>query len=365
PTTTTTSTTSTTAPGETATEDAETTTTTASTVPPDVDTTDREENAADQEVVLPETDDDGVVVQRHRLGPAMLKGDALASANARIDPTSGQWYVDFELTGAGTPLFDQAAAACFGRTPQCPTGQLGIELDGDVVSTPVVNQANFGGSGVIEGGFSEREAKDLALVLRYGALPVQLEQQTVRTVSATLGEDSLRAGLIAGALGSALVIVYMLLYYRVLGLVVIIGLAIGFALQWSIISWLGETQGLALSLAGVTGIVVGVGMTVDTYVVYFERLKDDLRAGRTVRSAVDRSFKRAFRTIMIANTSALIGAAVLYMLTVGPVRGFAFFLGLVTVLDIVVAWFFTRPAVAMLAASPRVQRSRFIGGTGS
>jgi preprotein translocase subunit SecD len=234
-----------------------------------------------------------------------------------------------------------------------------------VISAPVIQEAEFRGTAIISGDFTEREARDLALVLRFGALPVQLEQQTVRTVSATLGEDSLRAGLVAGLIGGALVVLYMLFYYRMLGMVVIVGLAVWFALQWSIISWLGETQGLALSLAGVTGIVVAIGMTVDTYVVYFERLKDDLRAGRTMRSAVDRSFKRAFRTIMIANTSALIGAAVLYWLTVGPVRGFAFFLGLATVLDIVVAWLFTRPAVAIIARAPWVQKSSFVGGAGA
>lgn len=338
-----------------------TTTTTASTVPPDVETTDREDNAAEDEVVLPELDDDGNEVQRYQLGPAELLGNAVDSAQARIEPTSGQWYVELDLTSAGSPEFDRVAAMCFSRQPECPTGQLAIELDGDVVSAPVIQSANFGGTARISGDFSEREAKDLALVLRFGALPVQLEQQTVRTVSATLGEDSLRAGLVAGLIGTALVLLYVLFYYRLLGLVVLLGLTIWFSLQWSIISYLGTTSGLALSLAGVTGIVVSVGVTVDSYIVYFERLKDEIRSGRTMRSSVDRGFKRAFRTILIADTSAFIGAATLYLLTVGPVRGFAFFLGLSTLLDVIVAWFFTRPLVATLAARRVFDSGRMIG----
>jgi preprotein translocase subunit SecD len=150
----------------------------------------------------------------------------------------------------------------------------------------------------------------------------------------------------------------MIFYYRALGLVVVFGLGVWAALLWSIISFLGRTSGLALSLAGVTGIIVSIGVTVDSYVVFFERLKDEVRAGRTVRASVDRGFKRAFRTILIADTSAFMGAAVLYLLTVGPVRGFAFFLGLSTLLDIVVAWFFTRPLVAVLSRRRTFTSSR-------
>ena len=361
-TTTSSTTTSTTAPGETASPDAEaTTTTTASTLPPDVETTERDENAADAEVILPELDDDGEVVQRYQLAPAAALGNIVDSASAKIQPQSGEWYVELNLTGEGSKTFDEVAATCSPPSQACPTGQLAIELDGDVISAPVIQQPEFGGTAVITGQFSEGEAKDLALVLRFGSLPVQLEQQTVRTVSATLGEDSLRAGLVAGLIGTALVLLYIVFYYRALGLVVFAGLLVWFSLQWSIISYLGVSSGLALSLAGVTGIVVSVGVTVDSYVVYFERLKDEIRAGRTVRSSVDRGFKRAFRTILIADTSAFIGAATLYWLTVGPVRGFAFFLGLSTLLDVVVSYFFTRPLVATLAARRAFDGSRFIG----
>ena len=353
-TTSTTSTTSTTAPGETATEEAEPTTTTT-TEPPE--TTDREENEADEEVVLPNEDGS----ERYLLGPAGAVGRAVSTARAAVTQT-GQWTVELEMTGDGIDSFNELAGRCFANDPSCPTRQVAIELDGVVQSAPEIQAGSYKRDEiVISGDFSEREARDLALVLRYGSLPVQLEQQTVRTVSATLGEDSLRAGLFAGAFGTALVLLYMVLYYRILGLVVIAGLAIWFSLQWTIISYLGVNNGLALSLSGVTGIVVSIGVTVDSYVVYFERLKDELHLGRTMRSAVDSAFKHSFRTVLIANTSAFMGAAILYFLTVGPVRGFAFFLGLSTLLDVLVSYWFKRPLVALLARWGLLQRSKFMG----
>jgi preprotein translocase subunit SecD len=227
-----------------------------------------------------------------------------------------------------------------------------------VVSAPTIQQASFQRDQIqISGSFTESEAKDLALVLRYGSLPVNLEPQTVQTVSPTLGSDSLRAGLAAGLLGLALVCLYMIFYYRALGLVVVMGLAVWSALLYSIIS----KMGVALSLSGVTGIVVSVGVTVDSYVVYFERLKDELRAGRTLRSSTERSFTRAFRTILAADISSFIGAALLFWLTVGPVRGFAFFLGLSTILDVVVSWFFTRPMVGVLSRNRLFTNARWFG----
>lgn len=330
--------------------------TTTTTAPPaDVPTTSREDNTADATVVLPYPEEDS----RLQLGAAALVGKAVKSAKATLQGV--QWVVDLTLRSAEAKTFDDFAARCVAQEPTCPTNRMAVELDGVVQSAPQFNAASFDGKVVISGNFSERTAKDLALVLRYGSLPVQLEQQNVRTVSATLGKDSLRAGLVAGAIGTGLVLLYMLLYYRVLGLVVIAGLAIWFALQWSIISYLGVSNGLALSLSGITGIVVSIGVTVDSYVVYFERLKDELHQGRTMRSAVDSAFKQSFRTVLIADTAALLSAAVLYLLTVGPVRGFAFFLGLSTVLDVVVAYFFKRPLVSLLARLGWLQRSKFVG----
>ena len=345
----------TTAPPATTTTVAGTATTTSTTVAPAaVSTTPRDENKPDQEVVLPEKDRKGKVVARYRLGPAELTGRAISSARANIEPTTGKWLVDFKLNGKGSKDFDALAAKHVGQ-------QVAIDLDGVVKSAPTIQQAEFNGQGQITGDFSEGEAKDLALVLRYGSLPVELERQSVQTVSATLGKDSLTAGIVAGVIGLALVALYMALYYRLLGIVVWIGLGVSGALMYSIVTWLGQTSGLALTLAGATGIIVSVGVTVDSYVVYFERLKDEVRAGKTVRSSVDRGFSRAYRTILAADTASFIGAVLLYLLTVGPVRGFAFFLGLSTLLDVVIAYFFTRPMVILLGRNRMFTEARWLG----
>ncbi|HSH23666.1 MAG TPA: protein translocase subunit SecD [Acidimicrobiales bacterium] len=324
-------------------------------------TTPREEDAADREVVLASELRDGTDVL-YRLGPAGSLGRDIAGAQAVLQPTSGEWAVLLEFTEEGITSFNRIADACFNAQPTCARGAVAIVLDGRVVSAPTVQNPTYQRDEVnITGDFKEASAKDLATVLRFGALPVQLEQESVSTVSATLGADSLRAGLLAGALGTALVLLYLILYYRALGLVVALGLCVWAALLWSVISYLGVSQGLALSLAGATGIIVSVGVTVDSYIVYFERLKDEMRAGRSLRSSVDRGFKRAFRTILAADFSAFLGAALLYWLTVGAVRGFAFFLGLSTVLDIVVAYFFTRPIVALLGRRQGFTTGRFLG----
>ncbi|MBW3611869.1 MAG: protein translocase subunit SecD, partial [Actinobacteria bacterium] len=324
------------------------------------------EDIPEAEVVLPGEAAEGSQPVLYRLGAAGAVGADIDDAQAVFDQTASEWSVLLTFTDEGIGRFNQLAAACFNGQPTCARGAVAIVLDGIVVSAPTVQNAEFQRDQVtITGGsddkFDEETAKDLALVLRYGALPVQLEQESVSTVSATLGADSLRAGLLAGALGTALVLLYIVVYYRALGVVVALGLCVWAALQWSVISYLGASQGLALSLAGVTGIIVSVGVTVDSYIVYFERLKDEVRAGRSLRSSVDRSFKRAFRTILAADFSAFLGAFLLWWLTVGAVRGFAFFLGLSTVLDVVVAYFFTRPLVALLGRRKAFTSDRFMG----
>jgi preprotein translocase subunit SecD len=318
-----------------------------------IPTTARTENDPKDPVVLPEKDRAGRTIGRYRLGPAELTGRALSGANATIDET-GQWLVGFTLGSKGSKDFDDLAQRNYQR-------QVAIDLDGVVKSAPTINAQAFNGRGQITAQFSERDAKDLALVLRYGALPVQLEPQTVENVSATLGKDSLTAGLIAGAVGIGLVALYMVLYYRALGIVVWIGLGVSGALLYSLVTLLGTTSGLALTLAGVTGIIISVGVTVDSYIVYFERLKDEVRSGRTVRSSLDRAFSRAYRTILAADGVSLIGAALLYLLTVGSVRGFAFFLGVATLLDVFVAYFFTRPMVAILGRNRIFTDARWLG----
>jgi len=316
------------------------------------------ENDPEATVILPERDDKGTVTARYRLGKAAVTGQALASAQAEVDST-GLWKVQFDLTSEGSTQWNAMAKSVFQLPP--PNNRIAIDLDGEVKSAPSLETDNFPGSGQISGNFTQGEAKDLALVLRYGSLPVQLDRQTVQTVSASLGRDSLRAGVFAGLVGLALVALYMLVYYRALGLVVWLGLLVSGALMFSLVSFLGQTSGLALTLAGATGIIVSVGVTVDSYVVYFERLKDEIRSGKTIRSSVDRGFSRAYRTILAADAASFIGAIVLYVLSVGSVRGFAFFLALSTLLDVVVAYVFTRPMVVLLGRSRLFTEARWVG----
>jgi preprotein translocase subunit SecD len=190
---------------------------------------------------------------------------------------------------------------------------------------------------------------------------VQLEELTVQNVSPTLGSDQLAAGIAAGVIGLLLVALYMVVYYRLLGLVVVAGLLLSAVLIFALIAFLGDAIGLTLTLAGVTGLIVSVGVTVDSYVVFFERLKDEVRNGRTVRASVDRGFTQSFRTIVAADLVSLIGAAVLYFLAVGGVRGFAFFLGVSTILDLVVAYFFMHPVVGLMARRPHLVRMKGVG----
>ena len=311
-----------------------------------VQLTSRQDDKADATVTLQGKDGEGV----YELGPTLATGQIVSSAHAEIP--QGQWLVALSMKGGadGIDKFNEIAAQCNPPSATCPAGRLAIVLDSVVQSAPTINEPSYSKDDItISGSFTEGEAKDLALVLRYGSLPVELERQSVQTVSASLGEDSLRAGVIAGVVGLVLVALYMLLYYRALGVVMIVGVGISGALLYSIVSWMGETRGLALTLAGVTGIIVSIGVTVDSYVVFFERLKDEVKAGRTLRTSTERAFRRAFRTILAADISSFLGAAVLWWLTVGSVRGFAFFLGLSTVLDVIVAWFFTRPTVILLS----------------
>ena len=291
---------------------------------------------------------------RYVLGPAILNGSIIKNASAAVPQNGGGWQVNFTLTSSGSPKFDQLAQQYYQK-------QVAIELDGTVQSAPTINAQSFGGQGQITGSFNESSAKNLALILRYGALPVQLNQQTVTTVSPTLGRDSLHAGLVAGLVGLGLVMLYMIAYYRALGVIVVAGLGLTAALLWAIVSYLGHSNGLALDLSGVIGIIVSIGITVDSYVVYFERLKDEIRSGKTIRSSVDRGFRSAFRTVLAADAVSFIGAAILYWLSVGAVRGFAFYLGLSTLLDVIITYTFTRPMVVMVGRNRLFTEARWLG----
>ena len=278
------------------------------------------------------------------------------SAQARI--IGGGWGVTVDLKGGsgGEDKWNALAKQCYDGAAICPSHQLAIELDGQIQSHPTVNAPSFTGSVQITGSFTKAEASKLAQVMNSGALPITLQAEAVQNVSATLGKDSLRAALIAGAIGVALVLLFMFLYYGRLAIVVLVGLCISAALIYSMTALISRFYNGVLSLAGVAGLIVSIGVTIDSYVVYFERLKDELRSGRSLRNAATRGFKGAFHTILVADAVSLIGATVLWYLSVGAVRGFAFYLGLSTLTDVFVAYFFTRPAVILLA------RTKFLAG---
>lgn len=295
-------------------------------------------------------------------GPAGADGQVFKN-DAAAEISAGGWVVNVGLKDGseGEGRWNALANECFSKAQTCPTGQIAIVLDGEVISAPVVQTNNFSGSVQISGNFSESEARDLAKILEFGAVPVRFSAPTAQTVSATLGKDSLDAAIVSGLVGVALVLLFLVFYYRRLAFVVLGGLAVSAMLQWSTISWLSERNGLALSLSGVTGIIVSIGVTVDSYVVFFEKLKDDVLAGRTLRNSATRSFQSAWRTILAADTVSLLGALVLWFLTVGSVRGFAFFLGLSTLCDMIVAYFFTRPTVILMSRSKFMNKGKMFG----
>jgi preprotein translocase subunit SecD len=337
---------------------AATTTTVAIAVPPSVPQQDISmTNEPSKQAILEGRD--GLV---YFTGPSQADGQVFAN-DAAAQINSGSWVVAVGLRGGATgeDKWNALAAQCFQKAATCPTGQIAIVLDGVVISAPVVQTANFSGSVQISGDFKEAEAKDLAKILEFGAVPVRFDSPTAQTVSATLGKDSLNAALISGLVGVLLVLLFLFFYYRRLAIVVLGGLAISGMLQWSAISWLSQRNGLALSLSGITGIIVSVGVTVDSYVVFFEKLKDDVLGGKTLKNSASRSFDSAWRTIVAADTVSLIGAVVLWFLTVGSVRGFAFFLGLSTLCDIIVAYFFTRPTVILMSRSKWMNGAKMFG----
>lgn len=296
------------------------------------------------------------------VGPVAANGEVFEK-EATADIAQGGWAVSVNLRGGadGEDLWNALAKKCFDGGAECPTKQVAIILDGQVISAPVVQTPDFNGSVQITGDFTEKEARDLAKILQFGAVPVRFDTPTVQTVSATLGKDSLNAAIISGLLGVLLVLAFLVFYYRLIALVVVAGLGVSGMLLWSVISWLSKTNGLALTLSGAAGIIVSIGVTVDSYVVFFERLKDDVQSGRTLRNSAVRGFESAWRTILAADTVSLLGAVILWWLTVGSVRGFAFFLALSTISDMVVSYFFTRPTVLLLSRTKLMNKGRVLG----
>ncbi len=303
-------------------------------------------------VLLPVVNSGAGQYARYLLGPATVTGHAIASAVAQ-QTQLGKWVVSYSLTASGTPKWEALAQKSFHQI-------VAIELDGKIYSAPLIQPSqaafsSFQGKGEISGNLTQTQAKTLAVAMQYGSLPVRLNLQTSEVVSPTLGHSALVAGLGAGLAGLLLVLIYTIAYYRLLGVVVFSGLALTGALLWAIISALGHTSlAPSFSLAGVTGIIVSIGITVDSYIVYFERLKDETRSGRTVRTSVDRGFHSAWRTVLAADTVSLAAAVVLFFVAIGTVKGFAFFLGLSTLMDIFMTYFFTRPLVIFLGRNDRL-----------
>ena len=290
---------------------------------------------------------------KYLLGPTIIEGTEIADASAGTDQTTGAWVVLLDFRSGGRTAWADYTAANVGSN-------VAFTLDGRVVSAPTI-QGAINGQTTITGDFDQESAEELANQLRYGALPLTFTQATAQSISTELGAEQLRAGLIAGAIGVALVFVYALLYYRLLGLVMIASLVLSAVVVYASLVLLGREIGFTLSLAGIAGFIVAIGITADSFVVYFERLKDEIREGRTLRSAVPRAWVRARRTILSADAVSFLAAAILYWLAIGDVKGFAFTLGLSTVLDLVVVFLFTHPLMAVLARFRGFGQSRFSG----
>lgn len=289
---------------------------------------------------------------KYILGPVEVSGSDIADAAAGLQTTStgattGQWVISLDFNGQGTADFSKVTTRLFGLTGS--QNQFAIVLDGKVLSAPATNAAITNGSAEISGGFTQESAQTLANQLKYGALPIGFEVQSQDTISATLGTTQLLSGLLAGAIGLGLVVIYSLIQYRALGLVTVSSLIIAGIITYLLVTILSWREGYRLSLAGVAGLIVAIGITADSFIVYFERIRDEIRDGKMVMTAVEMGWKRALRTILASDTVNLLAALVLFFLAVGNVRGFAFTLGLTTLVDVIVIILFTHPLMQLLS----------------
>lgn len=250
-----------------------------------------------------------------------------------------------EFTSAGAKKFQTITSRLSQQQP--PMNQFAIVLDGEVVSAPSVRTA-LSKNAQISGSFDQQSAEDLGNILSYGALPLTFEEVSVTTVTAALGSEQLKGGLIAGAIGLALVVIYLVVYYRGLAFIALLSLLVSGVLTYTIMALLGPAIGFALNLPAVCGAIVAIGITADSFIVYFERVRDEIREGRTLRPAIERAWPRARRTILVSDFVSFLAAAVLFIVTVGKVQGFAFTLGLTTLLDVVVVFLFTKPLMTLM-----------------
>lgn len=320
----------------------------------------------DPELWLGTCDTDGAA--KYTLQPAFIQGTNVTDAVAQLPQQGvGGWVVSLTFDSEGARSLAEASQELY-SLPDCtpggasPCNAFAIVLDGVVVSAPRFNEPIIGGQAQIEGDFTAQEAQDLANVLSYGALPVNLEVVEVTSVSPTVGSDQLRAGLIAGAVGAALIVVFLLLYYRVLGIVAVASLVLAGGLAYFSFIALGKTVGFTLTLAGVAGAIVSIGITADSFIIYYERIRDSLREGKSMRQAAEVGWAATRRTILAADFVTLLAAIVLYIVSVGNVRGFAFTLGLITLIDLLVAFLFTYPLTVLLCRSSWMQRTSWLTG---
>jgi len=304
---------------------------------------------------------------KYNLQPAFIKGTNVTGATATLPQNGVGWTVSLTFDSEGAKALAEASNQLT-QLPECggaganPCNAFAIVLDGVVVSAPRFNEPILGGQAEIQGNFTAQEAKDLASILKYGALPVTLEPVDITTISPTVGSDQLRAGLLAGFIGLVLVMLYLLIYYRMLGLIAVLSLVLAGLLLYLVLIVMSKSIGLTLTLAGVAGAIVAIGITADSFIVYFERIRDEIRDGRSLRVACDTGWVRARRTLLAADFVSILAAAVLYFLSVGSVRGFAFVLGLTTIIDLVIAFLFTHPLVVLLGQNSWMQRgSRWTG----
>ena len=311
---------------------------------------DKQTDIADQPLFS--CDETGTV--KYLLGPTLVEGDQLSSAMAGVPQNDVRWVVNLDFNSEGAIAFENATRELATRPD--PQNRFAIVLDGDTISAPSVSAAIPGGRAEISGDFNQESATQLANVLKYGALPLAFEVSEVANVSATLGGEQLRAGIIAGIIGLALVVIYCFLYYRGLGIVVVASLGVAGILTYEAMVLLGGSVGFALNLAGIAGVIVAIGITADSFVVFFERIRDEVREGRSLRTAVETGWRRARQTILIADAVSMLSALILFILAIGSVKGFAFTLGLTTLIDVVVVFMFTKPLMTLLA------RTKFFGG---
>jgi preprotein translocase subunit SecD len=314
----------------------------------------------DQADSLPDVADQPLIscnkegTEKYLLGPTLIQGDQLTGANAGIPQNDVQWVVNLTFNSEGAAAFEKATGELASRSD--PMNRFAIVLDGESISAPSVSAAIPGGQAQISGNFTQSSASELANVLKYGALPLAFDVSEVSNVSATLGGEQLHAGIIAGLIGLGLVVAYCFVYYRGLGIVVVASLLVASIITYAAMVLLGSSVGFALNLPGIAGAIVAIGVTADSFVIYFERIRDEVRDGRSLRVSVETGWRRARQTVLIADAVSMLSAVILFILAIGSVKGFAFTLGLTTLIDVLVVFTFTKPLMTLLA------RTKFFGG---